>query len=101
MLKQASPFSEGRGQKGGNVNIVGSCGFERRSRSGNTFEKINIIYSRNRTINSNFVNSRNKWRERAKASCFLLNGEENSFSDTYKQKKRLDNSNLSPFPCGS
>ena len=63
--------------------------------------KINIIYSRNRNINSNFVNSRNKWRERAKASCFLLNGEEKSFSDTYRQKKRLDNSNLSPFPCGS
>ena len=33
--------------------------------------KINIFYSRNRTINSNFVKSRNEWRERATASCFF------------------------------
>ena len=63
--------------------------------------KINIFYSRNRTINSNFVKSRNEWREHATASCFFVGWEENSFSNTYKQKRDWILSNLLSFPCGS
>ena len=63
--------------------------------------KINIFYSRNRTINSNFVKSRNEWRELATASCFFVGWEENSFSNTYKQKKRLDIIQSLVISCGS
>ena len=69
--------------------LVGVDGFGRRSRSGNTFENEYLfIPATALLILTSSIHAMNGESVRQQAD-FLLDGEENSFSDTYKNKKEI------------